>query len=114
MPLKVTPRPTFTVPVEIPPAGDEIEVTYRFKTAKDFTAWRESSVADGKVARNDVELLSEVVADIKGLQDDDGVPIAYGATTLGEWAARYPALCLALFNAYHAALFGLPGARTKN
>ena len=114
MALKVTPKPTFTVTVEIPPSGDDIEVTYRFKSADEFTAWRESSVSAGKVARNDVELLVEVIADIKGLEADDGKPVSYGAGTLAEWAVRYPALCLALFNAYHAALFGLPGARTKN
>lgn len=114
MALRVTPRPTFAVTVEVPPSGDEIEVTYRFKTADEFTAWRQSSVVDGRIARNDVEMLRDVIEDIRGLESDDGKAVAYGQATLAEWAPRYPALCLALFNAYQAALFGLPGARTKN
>ena len=99
MAFKLTPRPTFTVPLKLSVPGQAtpgvINVTFRHKTRAEYSAWVTS--ASG---RPDGDFLAEVIESIDGLIDDTDQPIVYAREVLNALLNAYPASSEDLFRTY--------------
>lgn len=90
--FKLTPNPTFTVPVPITvpgmPEPIEVQITFRHKNKAALRAW----VVDG-AGKDDAALLHDLIVDWAGMQDEKGANVPYSLTALAElldgyWSAR--------------------------
>jgi len=97
--FRFNPNPTFTalVPISVPgvPEPMDVSITFRHKNKVALKAWIAS--ASGK---EDAALLHEVVVDWSGPKSDEGEPVAYSLTNLGEFLNNYGTAHGEIFRAY--------------
>jgi hypothetical protein len=108
--FKINPSPTFTADVKVSVPGQDapalLTLTFRHKGRKALNAW-----VDGAQQGDDVQLLDQVIESWRGVVDEQGAPVPYGAAALASLLDDYPASGGEIFSAY---VKELTGARGKN
>lgn len=108
--FKINPDATFKAKVNLTIPGREepavIDIEFRHKGRAAFAAWWES--IEGK---NDVDILSGIIASWSGPLDDEGKPLTYSESALTQMIDHYPASAGELIRAYRKELFE---SRAKN
>jgi hypothetical protein len=124
--LKINPKPTFTWPAQITvPGADkpgDIEITWRYKTRSELATWlrgrpvRDATQDDNDQvlaaeAQADAQWLGEVVVGWNGPVDDDGQPVVYSTSALGNLLNTHARAGSELLSSY---LRAMTESRAKN
>ena len=101
--FKLNPAPEFVAPALLSAYGQdqrqELQVRWRHKSHTALQAWLESGRN-----RTPLEFVGEVIADVTGLADADGQPVAYTPAVLAELLDNFHSAGSELIEAYIAAL----------
>ena len=101
--FKLNPAPEFTAPALLSAYGEdarqELQVRWRHKSHTALQAWLESGRS-----RERLDFIAEVVADVTGLVDADGLPVPYTPAVLAELLDNFHSAGSELIEAYIQAL----------
>lgn len=104
MGFRYVPNPTFpaTVQITVPGAAAPapLEVVFKHKSRKEAEAW----FASIDKSTLDIDVVAEIVADMPGLEDEQGQPVPYSREVLARLLDEYHIAGLEILLAYRTAL----------